>query len=199
MFMDLSSKNPTALAHYKRAREAETLDLPTKADELTKAIELDPYFIEAYHMRGIVKDDLASFGLLKNPTMSAIVLQLNGGEEPVRVKEMRKSAIADFTKALECNPDALKCNLDLEVKIYTDRGVTYSNLKEYDLAISDHNKALELNSDFIFAYNGRGFAYLEKGEYDLAIADFNEALKRKPDFQPALFNLHRVRTIKEER
>ena len=49
-----------------------------------------------------------------------------------------------------------------------------------DQAISDHNKAIELNPIYAGAYSLRGVAYGKKGEYDQAISDFNKAIELNP-------------------
>jgi tetratricopeptide (TPR) repeat protein len=51
---------------------------------------------------------------------------------------------------------------------------------EYDQAIADSNRAIELNPRLVMAYNNRGLAYLNKGEHEQAISDCNEALRVNP-------------------
>ena len=48
---------------------------------------------------------------------------------------------------------------------------------DYDRAIADYNKALELDPKDATAYNNRGYAYRQKGDYDKAIADYDKALE----------------------
>ena len=51
---------------------------------------------------------------------------------------------------------------------------------EYDKAIADCDRAIELDPKDAMAYYGRGQAYDIKGEYDKAIADYNQAVKNRP-------------------
>jgi Flp pilus assembly protein TadD len=44
---------------------------------------------------------------------------------------------------------------------------------EFDQAITDLTKAIELDSKNAEAYNSRGFPYAAKGKYDQAITDYN--------------------------
>ena len=65
---------------------------------------------------------------------------------------------------------------------YNNRGIDYGEKGEYDLAIKDFTKAIELKSDYALSYNNRGAVYRSKGEYDQAIEDCNKAIQLKPDY-----------------
>ena len=41
-------------------------------------------------------------------------------------------------------------------------GISYNNKGEYDLAIRDYTKAIELDPKFAYAYNNRGNSYYNK-------------------------------------
>ncbi len=71
---------------------------------------------------------------------------------------------------------------------YNNRGNAYWNEGQYDQAISDYNKALEINPRHTQAYNNRGVAYRSKGQYDQAISDYNKALEINPRFAAAYYN-----------
>jgi len=66
---------------------------------------------------------------------------------------------------------------------YAMRGLANYNLGEYDLAIADNNRALEINPKYAAAYNGRGLAYYRKGEFDKTIADMQKVLEYSTDQQ----------------
>jgi tetratricopeptide (TPR) repeat protein len=71
---------------------------------------------------------------------------------------------------------------------YSDRGVTYAKQGRYDRAISDFNKALELDPTYAWAYHNRGLAYADgKKDFDRAIADYNKALEINPRYFDAYF------------
>ncbi len=63
---------------------------------------------------------------------------------------------------------------------WKDKVVLHFQKGEYDQAISELNKALEINPRNANAYVDRGFAYLRNGQYDQAILDFNKALEINP-------------------
>ena len=65
---------------------------------------------------------------------------------------------------------------------YFNRGIAYYSKKEYDLAISDYDQAIALNSNFPDAYLKKGLAYFGKKDYDDAIAEYTKALELSPKF-----------------
>jgi tetratricopeptide (TPR) repeat protein len=74
-------------------------------------------------------------------------------------------------------PSLLETSVD-----YYNRGKAYVDKGQYDLAISDYNKAIEIKAieidpGYSEAYCNRGFAYAGKGEYDQAISDLNRAIE----------------------
>jgi tetratricopeptide (TPR) repeat protein len=67
-----------------------------------------------------------------------------------------------------------------DAKFYNNRGIAYGEKGQYDQAISDFNKAIEINPRYNKAYNNRGIVYRLKGQYDQAISDFNKAIEINP-------------------
>jgi len=74
------------------------------------------------------------------------------------------------------------------VQAYNNRGLAYSELKQYQKAIKDYSQAIKLDPDHVAAYNNRGNSYYELNEYEMALADFNQSLQRKPDYAKAHLN-----------
>ncbi|OPY80090.1 MAG: lipoprotein NlpI [Syntrophorhabdus sp. PtaU1.Bin153] len=72
--------------------------------------------------------------------------------------------------------------LDLAIKkdpsfleAYYNRGVVLYFLKEYEAAIKDFNKVIEMDSQNAMAYASRGSVYEKTNHRDLAIRDFKTA------------------------
>jgi Tfp pilus assembly protein PilF len=59
---------------------------------------------------------------------------------------------------------------------------------DFDAAIAEYKKVVELRPGFPQAYNNLGVALKRKGELSAAADNFNKALERKPDFGAALNN-----------
>jgi tetratricopeptide (TPR) repeat protein len=61
------------------------------------------------------------------------------------------------------------------VKAYNNRGIAYVWVKNYDLALADFNKAIELNPKDGKAYNNRAIVYSYQGETAKALQDLHKA------------------------
>ncbi len=57
----------------------------------------------------------------------------------------------------------------------------YSPQDEYEMAVDDFTKAIELDPDFAKAYQYRGHAHYYKSEPGKAVADFTASIRLKPD------------------
>ena len=69
-------------------------------------------------------------------------------------------------------------NKHVTIKAYEGRAEVYLNQENFDRAIQDANKAIEINKDSRDAYYILGMAYSLMGEHEKAIENFNEALER---------------------
>ena len=90
-----------------------------------------------------------------------------------------QSAIVSFTESLDLNPSSLA---------YSNRGSAYINVRKYDDAIADYDRAIALDPSYAMAYNNRGFAKLNKGDYDGAIDDCSRAIAIDPNNAAAYNN-----------
>ena len=75
------------------------------------------------------------------------------------------------------------------------RGIAYRNLKNFDKAIEDYQKAINVDPKSYSAYYNLGNAYQDIGnvtrdkkQYLLAIDSYSKAIELKPDFVQALNN-----------
>ena len=76
---------------------------------------------------------------------------------------------------------------------YANRGLAYSYLEDYEQAIEDFTKALELdptqkNPELPTLFLNRGFAYSNAGEIEKAFEDYGQALRMNPAFAEAFCN-----------
>ena len=64
--------------------------------------------------------------------------------------------------------------------IFSSRGTAYRAKDDLDQALSDYNKAIELDPKFSFAYTSRGLLYWDKGDFERALADTSTAIELDP-------------------
>jgi tetratricopeptide (TPR) repeat protein len=64
--------------------------------------------------------------------------------------------------------------------IYNDRGLAYFSLGNFELAISDFDRAIQFDTNNALAYYNRACACQRKGHYREAIHHFTLALQRDP-------------------
>ena len=60
-------------------------------------------------------------------------------------------------------------------------GMTAVMQNQFDAALPDFDKAIELKPDDAFAYKFRGFAEIGLNQWDKAVADFTTAMQKQPD------------------
>lgn len=68
---------------------------------------------------------------------------------------------------------------------YAYRADLYIEVKEYQKALADLDKAVQLKPNFYFAYWRRGIAYTRLEAYDKAVEDLTQAIKINPKFTGA--------------
>lgn len=96
--------------------------------------------------------------------------------------------------------DDILYRLGLAISTYPDyyqaydmRGTIYITFfKEYEKAIADFNKSLELKPKYIPAFYGLGFCYQQKKEYKKAIFNFEKTIEFDPDHLQAHKSLAKV-------
>ena len=71
---------------------------------------------------------------------------------------------------------------------FNGRGDAYTMKKQYDLALKDLNRAIELQPKYPEALYNRGLAYYYLGKHEEAIRDYTRAIEVKPTLAVAYFN-----------
>ena len=63
---------------------------------------------------------------------------------------------------------------------YVERGIIHEFFDEFELALSDFDKAIQINPDLAGAYHGRANTYANRGDFQSALDDFNTAIQIDP-------------------
>ncbi|MGI9523554.1 MAG: tetratricopeptide repeat protein [Hyphomicrobiaceae bacterium] len=111
------------------------------------------------------------------------------------LKKKNVSSLAVTDRYSDCNQSK---NADLQIRgcteiinqksrkdlsiAYNSRGVAYLKKGQYDRAIADYSKAINLNPRYAHAYYNRGNAYRYKGQYGQSIADQTKAIQINPKY-----------------
>jgi tetratricopeptide (TPR) repeat protein len=73
-------------------------------------------------------------------------------------------------------------------RAYGIRGLTYRKLGQWDKAITDYSRAIEIDPNYTDAYNDRGLTYGNLGQWDKAITDYSRAIEIDPKYSLAYNN-----------
>ena len=94
----------------------------------------------------------------------------------IEKRSIHKSAYTEFYKGLTCQNRANSTKNSAEKQ------------REYDKAVGHYTEAIDLNPEYVDAYNNRGVAYRNKGEIDAAIQDYNKAIDLNSELAEAYNN-----------
>ncbi|GHV63608.1 hypothetical protein AGMMS49587_14200 [Spirochaetia bacterium] len=182
-----------------------------KIADLSRAIELDPAYIDAYNERAdeyFYKGNYFQDGeffeesddaqansyydlaiedysqIIRIDPANAVAYGHRGGLNNRKGKY--DDAIADLTEAL--NIDPVKNNYAWGL-----RADAYYRKCEYDKAIADYTEMIKCYPEWYFNYKYRGDVYAAKGDYEKAIVDYTMALSIKPDSVAVKKCLEKVR------
>jgi tetratricopeptide (TPR) repeat protein len=161
-----------------------------------RAIKLDATYAEAYFGRSHVFVDRAQdqSHLWGSSSETPAGYQSSGSAAPESLganNEMLETAIRDVTRAIELKP--------FDAELHNHRGMVYLMMQQYDRAMVDINRALELNYQIASAYYNRAVANnaVANNYYRLNEREQNELFADQAisSAQAALSDLDRARLL----
>ena len=140
------------------------------------------YFIGKcrYYMGNIeVAERLLKVALLLDPGYSPAIILLKNIKKFEKMKDSANKLFSDekTKEALQAYSECLKLdefNRSFNSIILSNRSACYIKIKEYVKALTDINKAIELNPEFSKAYHRRGNIRIALEEYSEALKDYNK-------------------------
>jgi tetratricopeptide (TPR) repeat protein len=111
-------------------------------------------------------------------TAANMQYQLRDGKLLLKVPEQGETV--ELTRAGGQSKATAKSQASKPEVHYTNRGTTYSKKGNYEEAIREYDKAIEVNPSYTVAYYNRSVAYTKTGQYDRAINDCNKVLQLDP-------------------
>lgn len=172
------SYEETSYAHYVKGYSALLggFKLETARDELTRAVEMDPYDADAWYALGEVLFKLGSFEESKNAYLKTFELDPEASDAYASagiayfMAGDREKAAEVLYDALARFPDDAKANHGVAV-VLLDKG-------KYEDAIPFAKKAVELADDYGDAYNTLSYVYAELGRFEDAYAALKKAAEQ---------------------
>jgi tetratricopeptide (TPR) repeat protein len=168
---------------------AQTNNLQLAANLIDRAIECDPYNVEAHCNKGTLLRQLNQWDAALICFNQAIAIDnnlaaayLNRG---LTLQELQQldAALASCDRAIEINPDFAEA--------HCGRGVVLQELQQLDAALASCDRAIEINPDFAEAHHNRGNVLMELGLLDAALVSLNQAIA----IDPNLAAVHWVRSM----
>ena len=94
----------------------------------------------------------------------------------------------DFHKSLEIS-NFLLSKFGNEPFLYNLKGMTEIKLNEFEVSLRSFKKAIEINENYVEAYNNLATSYINLGRFEKAIECLEKAIKIKPLYSNAFNNL----------
>jgi len=175
----VTTASDEARALYNRGRKlADQLRAHDARQLFEQAAAKDPSFALAHY-------DLA----LNSPTPKeflghlneAVALSTKASEgERLMILSLQAGVNGDSKKSLEYVQE-LATKYPRDARAQTLLGMAYSNLQQFDKAVSQLTKATELDSSYALAYNTLGYSYMPQGKYAEAEAAFKRYIALVPN------------------
>ena len=155
-------------------------------DDYSKAIELKPNYAKAYENRGkalqaLGEDKKAAVDLKRAEKIYRLYKEGDKIIDEALALEKRgdyKAALKLLNQAAEDYPD--------NQFIFVNRGNIYNNhVRDYERAIADYNKTIEINPKFSWSYLNRGIAYGRLKRWEDAIEDYGRAIELDQNYANA--------------
>jgi len=176
-------------------------------EDLNRAIAIDPFFVRAYASRGNSNAQKGQYEKAFNDFDKAIAIDPNDplaygfrglvhagmGQHDKAISDLEKScdlgaeiACRELKKYSGTPPNSVYVEKDAEA--CTNRGIEYYKKKQFDKAIEEFTKTVDLKLNSAAPYYNRGCAYLGDGQHQKAIEDFSIAVKINSKYANAYFN-----------
>jgi serine/threonine protein kinase/tetratricopeptide (TPR) repeat protein len=184
--VEVTTSSMEAYNYFIRAREYHEKRYDVDAMRLfERSVELDSTFAMAYHHLYRI---YANAG---EPRKSTTALEKAKTYSKKASERERLLIEAYYIGAIEQNPEKADSILQQIVLKYPkdkrahfELGRRYVAYKQYDKAIEEYNKVLNLDPNFALAYNNLGYIYAWMGDFTKAI----ESLQRYVSFYPVETN-----------
>lgn len=165
-----------AMIHYSLGRHhRRQRDNDLALASYTRALELDPYLVKAYALRGDIYAGYGQFDQALAEYNKA--LEIDPGSADIYVdrgifyathRHDPQRGIEDFNRALELDP-----NND---RAYGSRGASYMDMGQFEPAVDDFKRAVDLNPLEPLHQRNLAYAYTQVGLSNDALEAYDQAM-----------------------
>ena len=147
------------------------------------ALKLDPTFARAYFQRALVYVARQQMATALADYRQVVRLaprspEVYKGWGRAEDKDSRGRAVDQLEALLEQAKD--------EARGHSQQGTAFHKAGDFDKAVAEYDKALELYPRYTEIYYNRGLAYRQKGDLDRAIGDYTHALRSTRSTSPPI-------------
>ncbi len=143
-----------------------------------EAIKIKPDFADAWYGKAICESLLKRYDDALSSFNKAIELDPSNKDAVFNRAYYVKQKTGDYKGAIEDYNFYIKhYKQNDDAFAYNNMGFCKYKLNDFDAALNDINKSLELNENNPMAYKNRALIYLAKGENETACADLQKALE----------------------
>jgi tetratricopeptide (TPR) repeat protein len=171
-------------------------DFDRAINDYSAAIDRAPFQVQYYLNRAEAYREKKQYDLALQDYATAAAVEPRGTRIPIQrsyvlhLQGKQAEAIAALNEVVWLNQK--------DVEILNNYAVTFSRIKEFDLAISNIDTAIRLQPENTELLLNRATFWNSKGEYDKSIADSDEVIRRKPDHAGAYFQRATSRHMKKQ-
>ena len=146
-----------------------------------KVITLWPDFVMAHYFMGNVFNDRWDMRKRWDPLTD---------QEYDKPRNDAERALAKYDDVKKIAPNYVQTHYQV--------GTVYTKIKDWDNAIENFLKYLDIDPKFPLAYFKIGWCYIQKGMWDEAEQAYREALKQNPKFVQAYINLANILLLRKK-
>ena len=187
--IEIDPKNSDAYLTFGKIYSKWKKDYEAAFADYNQVVMLDPQNVEARLNRGYFYQKKKDFGKAIEDFTAVINNKDADPEKKAYAYSFRGfiyehqnnyiGAIENFTKSIELIDKEKRPQI--AAAEYDNRGRCYLRLEEFQRALADHTKAIEIDPQCIAPYSNRAFAYINLNNATQAVADCTEYIRRTSD------------------
>lgn len=156
-----------------------------------KAIDIFPYFVEAYYNLGAAYQK--KFDLRRSVDCMRKVIEIGTDENLV----LKARDSIRFLEEGVLKTSHITLDKFLKAQRVFEAAFAHMEKGRWDRAVADFQKCIEINRKHPQSYGNMGICYAELGEKSKALASLDKALEFDPEYEPAIANKLIIKKMRE--